>query len=359
MIPLGTTLVATLAFAAPHAPCVQDTALARVDWSITEAERSEVLVLASDHLGQQAGFEPAHLEELLELLVEFAPDAIGVEVMPGRTLAMMQGADDTFAAVLEQFAGAGLTHAVRAREELELTRGAAERRLGERLAGGELSGIRGELVLLALAADDVPTAVLQWRHAQLESSATDGVPQDAARYLELRSREPNEVYSLAVELALRLGLQRVTGIDDHADKDLYLGVAGQLQAELGGVEELRAIADAPLFRSSRSSLKSARRAGSLLSHYLFLNSIEYQVEDAETQWDLFLRTRLPSKLDRTRAALWDVRNLNIASNVRRLTARSPGGRTLVVIGASHKAFLDAHLAACMDVQLVPLERLVD
>ena len=97
----------------------------------------------------------------------------------------------------------------------------------------------------------------------------------------------------------------------------------------------------------------------MLAHYVYLNSAEYAAGDVEAQWRLFLRTELPSGLDRTRLALWDVRNLNIASNVRRVCAKHPGGRVLVIIGASHKPFLDELLAQSLDVTMVQFGSIVD
>jgi len=68
--------------------------------------------------------------------------------------------------------------------------------------------------------------------------------------------------------------------------------------------------------------------------------------------------KLTSRLDRSRLALWDVRNLNILSNLRRASARKPGGRMLVIIGAGHKPFLDVLLAQMLDVRPVQLSDLL-
>ena len=96
-------------------------------------------------------------------------------------------------------------------------------------------------------------------------------------------------------------------------------------------------------------------SGDLLPYYLFLNSsTEYGMPDVDAQFHLFFRTRLPSGLDRSRSALWELRNLNITGHIRRITALKPGKRTLVIIGAGHKPFLDLYLSQMMDVRVVQL-----
>ena len=42
-----------------------------------------------------------------------------------------------------------------------------------------------------------------------------------------------------------------------------------------------------------------------------------------------------------------------------MTAPLPGGRALVIVGASHKPFLDAQLSCGMDVEIVHLDEIVD
>ena len=92
-----------------------------------------------------------------------------------------------------------------------------------------------------------------------------------------------------------------------------------------------------------------------LGLYRWMNSPKYGLADLDAQWHLFLRSSLPSGFDRERAALWEARNLAIAANIRRITAAKPGQRALVIIGASHKTFLDAYLSQMMDLDVVQAE----
>jgi hypothetical protein len=42
----------------------------------------------------------------------------------------------------------------------------------------------------------------------------------------------------------------------------------------------------------------------------------------------------------------------MASNIRDAIAAQPGGRTLVIVGASHKGYLEAYLNQMHDVRIV-------
>ena len=75
-------------------------------------------------------------------------------------------------------------------------------------------------------------------------------------------------------------------------------------------------------------------------------------KDVDLQWGSFLRSNLADQIDRSHLALWEVRNLQIAANIRRLTAEHPGGRVLVIIGAAHKPFLESYLQQMADIDVV-------
>ena len=49
---------------------------------------------------------------------------------------------------------------------------------------------------------------------------------------------------------------------------------------------------------------------------------------------------------------WETRNLRMAANIRDVMGMRPGERMLVIVGASHKAYLDAYLHQMHDVRVV-------
>lgn len=55
---------------------------------------------------------------------------------------------------------------------------------------------------------------------------------------------------------------------------------------------------------------------------------------------------------------WETRNLRMASNIRDALQAQPGSRALVVVGASHKWYLQAYLNQMHDLRIVDVEPLL-
>jgi hypothetical protein len=312
-------------------------------------------------------FSPSLLAPLLAALERYDPDVIGVESMPPRVIADMERNGVVYGPVLDQFAADHLAWGHRSQELLDLSRTDAEEKsvaLQQALSAGEnrsdADSIRAELGLHLLAAYDLNSALLQFASLpEPARSANSVIPNDVTEFLAGRLREPNEIVSIGIELARRIGLPKIESIDDHQDKDLFLAIAPALMRELQDHELYASVAGSHFYTDSQARLEAAVGQGDLLPYYLYMNSSNYLTKDVDTQWNLFLRTKLDSGLDRSRLALWDVRNLNIASHIRRATALRPGKRMLVIIGASHKPFLESYLGRMADVNLIQLKDIVD
>ena len=341
-------------------PAQEAASIAGVEPSVAPAERTRVLVLGTPHLRSLAGFRPEMLEPLLERLEGFDPDRVCVESLAPASIEAMRDAPP-YASVVESFAG----DAVRLGGEAQARLGASSWDARERLRAvmeawdGPGAGGVAERIELLLASHDVPSAALHLAHALDTGESVDGVPAAVREHLARALGSSDETYALGVELARRLGLARVDGIDDHRDKDAFLRIAEALQRELDESGALREAREAAVYADWAERQRAAVETGDLLGLYLHANSAAYARADVAAQWDVFLRTGLPSGVDRERLALWEVRNLDIASHVRRVSSEVPGGAVLVVIGAAHKPFLDAYLARMMDVRVVQLAELAD
>jgi hypothetical protein len=60
----------------------------------------------------------------------------------------------------------------------------------------------------------------------------------------------------------------------------------------------------------------------------------------------------PQRFGRGYVGYWEVRNLRMAANIRDVMSVRPGIRTLVIVGSSHKAYLESYLHQMHDVRLV-------
>lgn len=331
---------------------------------IEDGERTQIFVLGTEHLTTLGDvFDADLLADLLEALAEWDPDLIAVESLPPveiRRLVAMSADDPEGAAgqILQAFAASAAQHAPAAQAALGLDAAQAFARAESVLSvppGPDDS--RARRALLALAAYDVPNAYLQWASIPEDdrAAARGTVPTTIASFLDAGIDSANEISSIAVALARRLGHERIASIDDHVDDEVGLatGLNEQLMSELQGNPAFDSLVASPYFQEAAERLPAAAESGDLLPFYRQMNSSAELQDDLVAQWHLFYRTDLPSGLDVGRAALWEARNLHIAGRIRAASARVPGGRVLVVIGAAHKPFLDTYLHQMMDVVVEP------
>ncbi len=336
---------------------------------LSPKEKTQVLVLGTVHLGGSRDVVQMEIQEfadralipLLDTLASFQPDFVGIESYPPETIAWMvhtQGREDT--ENLLPF----VKFAHQMQDRLRLSwKEAQERALGllkQRLEQDLKQ--RGEVVAHLLASYDWYSALLQWSYLPRAFRETyRDVPEEIRAALEHGLLAQNEAVSIGVVLAKRLGHQRIYSIDDGIEGDLP--DPSQLQVFL---EEFEASDVCQTFlkqlqeevKIEEEQLVYHVRQGNLLPFYQKLNA-EGSLRRSMAQWLVFFRTRFASGLDRARVAMWEVRNLHMAANIRKVTALKPGGRMLVIVGASHKPFLDAYLRSLVDIEIVDLGDLIE
>jgi len=318
------------------------------------------MILGTPHL-QSLGdhFKPSLLDNLLDVLERFKPDLIGVESIPPFLLEDMELRKDKFADVINQFAKLRIEYGHKMQQNLKISRQKAEdiaHSLFLALRDEPKSyDKRAELVQCLLASYDDVSALLQWSYLpEAFRSRYKDIPDNIHDYINDQLESSNEIISIGISIAKRLGLDRIEYVDDHHDKEIFLKIASKLMAEIQNNSEYLSVQNDSFYKKSQQRLQDAVKKGDLLPYYIYMNSLEYEARDMELQWNLWFRTKLQSGLDRSRMALWEVRNLNISSHIRRATALHPGERLLVIIGASHKPFLETYLNQMVDIKLVQL-----
>lgn len=312
------------------------------------AEKTQVLVLGTFHLGKPE--QVPMLESLLRRLRRFAPQHVAVEAIPSAVLQFMLARAPEYDEVLQTFAAERLEMGKRIQQELGLSTVQAEEALRHENPKGAW------LILLLLATYDLFSAALQWSY--LRDTPGHSVPAEIGAELSRVLSLPSERVSIGVRLARDLGLQRLGQIDDHTDYSTDFQIASQrLEPELEATNVQEHVNQQPVMLKSRRIYQKTYAAGDLLPYYIYLNSPDYSRDVAELEVGTYLRLKLASGLDRTKAAQWELRNLNMAAHIRRVTALCPGERVLVVVGSSHKPFLERHLKPLADLQLVQLRDL--
>lgn len=119
----------------------------------------------------------------------------------------------------------------------------------------------------------------------------------------------------------------------------------QARLSVDGATALR-LAREPEARPSLTEAERVRLVG-------WMSSPDFTEADRRSQRDLFARGGMPNRAGERRLALWRARNAEIAAHVYRAVAGPDGARTLLVIGASHRPFLEAALRAQPWIDVVP------
>lgn len=328
-----------------------------------------LMVLGSPHLAQEFGeeFEHQWLDELLSGLEAFEPAVVAIEILrPEDIHAMRNFSDrpDDWEMVLDQFAGRIVTTADTVREELDLDWGEARRRQAELV--GEFDAIRDEaekrrkLALVSFAAYDYHTGLLHWGALPEDQREEDAdLDEDTVQALNAGVDSANEAVSIGVNLARELDHARVYPVDDQKSLAIQDMAEHQRIEQMMSESSLRAEVMEIYEELQAEAMEASMDAENLLPLYGLLNSAEYMRRDLGAQWAAFFDERMDEDLGRTRMARREVRDLSIAANLREATARHPGEDALVIIGSSHKAFLESYLQDMSDLDLIQPQEYID
>jgi hypothetical protein len=97
----------------------------------------------------------------------------------------------------------------------------------------------------------------------------------------------------------------------------------------------------------------------VLPVFRILNSPAFGKADAQAQWLSLQQSPRLGVIGRQRVAAWEAQNLRMATTVREATASIPGGKALLIVGAAHKAFIDAYLRTMTDISIVSVPAILD
>lgn len=266
-----------------------------------------------------------------------------------------------FAETVERFASKRLTLAAKAQGVLGLERRAAKEEAKQLAAKREAEPLEPpenvRLILALIASYDLNNAALTWQYLSAEERLTatenmDGLGKELDAYLE----RPDEVVSIALQLAAKLGHPYVHYIDDHRDAALF-ELYGERINDIDEATFRHLMSQVPELGGAERLMKAGLERGDLWNFYLYANTPEFMRALVDVEIGIYYRLKLPSGIDRMRAAQWETRNLYMAGNLRYASALHPGERVLAIVGWSHKPLMDRYLAQLTDVRLVHLSDL--
>jgi Family of unknown function (DUF5694) len=316
--------------------------------------KTNTLVLGTPHLnGLGEKYTPRLLDNVVKKLLEFRPDLICIESLPGEVIEIMKSKQDSD--TLQQFVGPWLQIAPKMQKRLKLSRFEAEQTVKKMLKKKLSAKGRLELIPYMVANYDEVSAVLQWSYLPEAARQTQTVvPKPIAKSLEKLLYSPNEYYSIGVRLARKLKLQSIVPIDDHNSSVSLNLTMKQYKREWEKAVSLFTKQNKNHMEEHSRRFKTAIDKKDLLPFYVYCNSPAYSRKVWELEGKSWLRLDSPSNFGRYRLLTWEVRNLNMASHIRQAMMFHSGKKVLVVVGSSHKVFLERYLKQMLDISIVKL-----
>ena len=314
-------------------------------------KKTEVLILGTPHLKQIDNFEPSHLKTVLKSLESRDFDVIAIEQMPAELLLDIKKRDKEYwqelYQVFSKFIELGQSH----QERLDISFDQAENKLIDLHRKTELSDSdRIDYINSYICTYDIWSAVLHYK----QLSDKSGLSEEVIELLDDLSTSLDEVNNIAIELAISEELHQIHYIDNLQDETILLNEFPQFitdyQNNANSISEL--LNQSNIYQKIDSLQNEAVSNNDLYPLYKFFNSSEYMSNDFDAQWGLWFKTDFESKTDRSRYSLWEMRNLSISANILRVIASNPEKRVLVIIGASHKSFIEKYLRQIPDIELL-------
>lgn len=316
---------------------------------------TEVLVLGTAHLSNAPkGFKPESLQPLLSRLAAFKPDIIAVESIPGEECALIKQYPSIYdpenvapfcidTGKAKTATGLDQPEAVTAVHEAMKTwpahPSAAQRR---------------HLTALFLAAGEPASALVQWLQLpERERRAGDGLDEALVAQMNKRLGYDNEIYRIAAPLAVKLGEQRLYPIDDHTGDNVTVPHSQDkaFAAAIGKAWDSNLARRQPIEDHQKTLLEH----NDTLALYRYLNRPDISQLMIETDMGAALTDGAPPYYGHMYVIGWETRNLRMAANIMATFRERPGVRVLVIVGATHKPWLDNFLRQMPDVQIVDAE----
>jgi len=316
-------------------------------------------VLGSPHLSQLPNkLDPRLLAPLLDRLARFRPDVIAIENVSGEQCDTLkhfksQHGADTWDSYcwdtddIEKATGLNVDAAL-AEVEKSLASWPAQPTAAQ----------RRRLAMLFIAANDRASAEVQWlRLAPEDRRAADGLTDPMVDILNRKGKKPNESIDLAAVLAARLGLERVYPMDDHTADWAIDDKSPEGKAYGAALQSVWNVKPEPAVRVRNDQLQAhLDTPAQLLGLYGFLNDPQTQRATIASDMGAAVHSAAAQPYGREYMSWWETRNLRMAANIHSAFRGKAGAHVLVIVGSTHKGYLDAYLNMMQDVRLVDAEQ---
>lgn len=312
--------------------------------------QNEVMVLGTAHLSQlPKSFDPASLHGLLDRLAAWKPQIIAIESMSGANCAFIRQYPGRYDGTFERYCWD--TAPARAATGLDVPAATAEAEsMLAHWPANPSPAQRRKLASRFLAGGEPASALVQWlRLPQSERHAGDGLDAALVALLDNTGLRHKEDFLIAAPLAARLGLERVVPMDDQAE-NLPVDDDKAYDDAVGKAWNNPACAKRkPIYDALDAGVGSPE---GVMALYRGLNDPSTARMAFDCDFGAALEEPSPKGYGRVYVGYWETRNLRMAANIREAIGTHPGSRTLVIVGASHKWYLQAYLNQMHDVRVV-------
>lgn len=311
---------------------------------------NEVLVLGTPHLSYlPKTFDPATLGQLENQLAAWRPDGIAIEALPGMQCDHVRRYPGRYKDTISSYCWDPAPAQAATGLDVPAATAQAEALLASWPAAPSASQ-RRRLAALFLAGGERASAIVQWlRLPQAERRAGDGLDARLVELLDKLKDRRDESYLIAARLAARLGHEQVHPMDDHTADRMVADEAGWGAA-------IQKAWDNPVAKQRRKEGEALQAklgsAEGVLAMYRAYNAPGQTRIAFDGDFGAALEEPSPQRFGRQYVGYWETRNLRMAANIRDVMTARPGMRMLVVVGASHKGYLEAYLHQMHDVRVV-------
>lgn len=317
---------------------------------------NEVLVLGTAHLAQlPATFQPASLRLLNDRLRAWKPRLIAIEKLSGPQCAFLRQYPHRYRETVKDYCWD--PGPARAATGLDVPAATAEI---ERLLGSwpaaPTPAQRRRLAAVFLAGGEPVSALVQWlRLPEAERQPGDGLDASLVAMLDKLRSKRGEDSLIAAPLAAALGLERVHAMDDHTAD------APDADPKASGEAIMKAWDNPATAKRRQMDERFTERAPDpegMLAMYREYNDAAQARLTYDSDFGAALQEPSPQQFGRGYVAYWETRNLRMAANIREAIGTRPGSRTLVIVGASHKWYLEAYLNQMHDVRVISSDQVL-
>lgn len=325
--------------------------------------KSSVLILGVPPLNVlRKDFSPALLDSLILILKKFNPSLICIDGISPKEIEAFQHLDEYHNKLVNSIASKEiyLAEQVRKKYKLNYSRSIEEidSLMRKDISDKALSiKERTELIKHLIAVYDIYSAALQWSYFSRQEKLKAEIEPSLKEELEQLLNSNDENSSIGIRLAREIKIQKLYPVNDYSDK-IYLDMISDKLYEEMLISEvyLNSRKDILDYQTDRK-LKEALANKNLLPFFRHINSMDYIIRSTDKNWGIYYKMFLDSGLDRTRVALWEMKCMRIAANIREISSFYPGKNVLVIIDVSAKPFLEEYLKSMGDIRITGLEEI--